>query len=323
MATYLVRRLLVAIPTLFGITVLAFGALSLAPGDPITALIDPELLARLTEEQLDGLRRELGLDQPVPIRYLIWLGDIVQGDLGYSVVNRRLVADEVMARLGPTFLLMGVSALVGVPIGIALGIVGAIRQYSVQDYVSTGFSMTFIAVPGFVVGLVLIYLFGANLKLLPTSGMVTLGRPFDVVDLARHMIMPVALLSLAMSAQVARYTRTALIEIMGSEFITTARSKGLRPGRVLWRHALRNALIPIITVVGLILPELVAGAVITEALFGWPGMGQLAVKAAAGRDAALMMGVILVVAVAVLIANLITDIAYAFADPRVRLGERA
>jgi peptide/nickel transport system permease protein len=216
-----------------------------------------------------------------------------------------------------------VSALVGIPIGIALGVIDALKQYSFRDHLSTGFSMTFIAVPGFVVGLVLIYVFGANLKVLPTTGMVTLGRPFDPVDLARHMIMPVALLGLAMAAQVARYSRAALLEVMGSEYVTTARAKGLRPGRVLWRHGFRNALIPIITVVGLILPDLVAGAVITEALFGWPGMGQLAVKAAAGRDAALMMGVILVVAVSVLLANIITDISYAVADPRVRLGERS
>ena len=173
------------------------------------------------------------------------------------------------------------------------------------------------------VGLLLIYALGANLKLLPTSGMVTLGKPFDPVDLARHMVMPVLLLGLAISAQVARYTRTALLEVMGSEYVVTARSKGLRPRRVLWRHGFRNALIPIITVIGLILPDLVAGAVITESLFGWPGMGQLAVKAAEGRDPALMMGVILVIATGVLIANIITDIMYAIADPRVRLGERA
>jgi peptide/nickel transport system permease protein len=323
MATYVVRRLLIAIPTLFGITVLAFVALAMAPGDPMTSLIDPELLARMTVEQKARMRHELGLDQPLPVRYVIWLTDIAQGDLGYSVVNKRLVSDDLGMRLGPTLLLMGSAALVGIPIGIGLGVLAAVRQYSFLDYLATGFSTAFIAIPGFVVGLVLIYFFGANLKILPTSGMTTLGRPFDPLDLARHMIMPVALLGLAISAQVARYSRTALLEVMGSEYVMTARSKGLRPRRVLWRHAFRNALIPIITVVGLILPDLVAGAVITESLFGWPGMGSLAVDAARGRDAALMMGVILVVATAVLAANLITDICYAIADPRVRLGERA
>lgn len=323
MATYVIRRLLLAIPTMLGITILAFTALALAPGDPITSLIDPELLSRLTQEQLDQLRSELGLDKPIPIRYLIWLSDLVQGDFGYSVVNNRPVITDISARLGPTLLLMGAAALIGIPVGIVLGVIAGIRQYSVTDYSVTAFSISFIAIPGFVVGLVLIYFFGATLNLLPTSGMFTRGQDPSLDDLIRHMIMPVALLSLAIAAQVTRYTRASILEVMGSEFIVTARSKGLRDRQVLWHHGFRNALIPIITIVGLILPELVAGAVIVESLFGWPGMGQLVVKAASGRDPALMMGVILFIAVAVLLANIITDIAYAFADPRVRLGERA
>jgi len=323
MVTYLIRRLLISIPTLFGITIIAFVALAIAPGDPLTASMDPDQLARMTVEQKAAARHALGLDEPIPVRYVVWLGDVLQGDLGYSIVNRRDVGDALSARLGPTLLLMGVAALLGIPIGIGLGLIAAVRQYSLPDYLATGFSTLFIAIPGFVVGLVLIYFLGANLKILPTSGMVTLGRGFDVLDLARHMVMPVLLLSLAMAAQVARYTRTALLEVMGSEYIVTARSKGLRSRRILWRHGFRNALIPIITVIGLILPDLVAGAVITESLFGWPGMGQLAVKAAAGRDPSLMMGVILVIAVGVLLANILTDLAYAYADPRVRLGERA
>jgi peptide/nickel transport system permease protein len=323
MATYVIRRFLLAIPTMLGITILAFTALAFAPGDPITALIDPELLSRLTEAQMTALRAELGLDKPIPVRYLIWLSGILQGDLGYSVVNNRPVIADIGARLGPTLLLMGVSALIGVTVGVVLGVIAGIRQYSVTDYSVTAFSISFIAIPGFVVGLVMIYFFGATLNLLPTSGMATRGQDFSIDDLVRHMIMPVALLSLAVAAQVTRYTRASILEVMGSEFITTARSKGLRDRQVLWHHGFRNALIPIITIVGLILPDLVAGAVIVESLFGWPGMGQLVVKAASGRDPALMMGVILFIAFAVLLANIITDIAYAFADPRVRLGDRA
>ena len=322
MGTYIARRILVSIPTLLGITILAFGALALAPGDPITSRIDPELLARISQEQLDTLRHELGLDQPVPVRYVIWLGGIIQGDLGYSVVNNRPVADDLSARLGPTLLLMGVSMVVGIVLGILLGVVAGLRQYSWVDYLTTSFSVSFIAIPGFVVGLVLIYFLGATLKVLPTSGMMTLGKPFSVADLAGHMVMPVLILALHLAAQIARYTRASILEVIGSDYVTTARAKGLQGRVILWRHAFRNALIPIITIVGLTLPDLVAGAVITEALFGWPGMGQLAVKAAAGRDPALMMGVILVVATGVLIANLLTDIAYGMADPRVRLGER-
>lgn len=323
MATYVIRRFLFAIPTMLGITILAFTALALAPGDPITSLIDPELLSRLSQDQLDALRTELGLDQPIPVRYAVWLSNIVQGDLGFSVVNNRPVIDDISARLGPTLLLMGSAALVGIPLGIILGVIAGIRQYSATDYGVTAFSISFIAIPGFVVGLVLIYTFGATLNVLPTSGMFTRGQDPSIDDLIRHMIMPVALLSVAIAAQVTRYTRASILEVMGSDYIVTARSKGLRDRQVLWHHGFRNALIPIITIIGLILPELVAGAVIVESLFGWPGMGQLVVKAASGRDPALMMGVILFIAVAVLLANIITDIAYAFADPRVRLGERA
>jgi len=322
MLTYVTRRMIISIPTLFGITVLAFLALSLAPGDPVTARVSPEILAQMTPDQLARLRRDLGLDDPLPVRYLIWLGGILQGDLGFSVVNNRPVAEDIQARIGPTLLLMSTSMVIGVALGIVLGVVSGIKQYSWLDYLMTGFSVSFIAIPGFVVGLAMIYILGASLKVLPTTGMTTIGKPFSFGDLVLHMIMPVTLLAVNLAAQFARYTRASILEVLGSEFVTTARSKGLRATRVLWRHAFRNALIPIITVVGLTLPDLVAGAVITETLFGWQGMGQLAVKAAAGRDAALLMGVILVLATGVLVANLITDIAYAVADPRVRLGGR-
>jgi len=321
--TYVFRRILVSIPVLFGITILAFVALSLAPGDPVTSRIDPELLAQMSAADVAAARHQLGLDQPLPIRYLIWLGGLLQGDFGYSVVNNRLVVDELAARLPPTLLLMTITLIVGTTLGIGFGIVAAIRQYSPIDYALTAFSTSFIAIPGFVVGLVMIYLFGAALKILPTTGMFTLGQPVSLPDLAAHMVMPVTLLSVGLAAQLTRYTRASMLEVLGSDYVTTARSKGLGDRIVLLRHAFRNALIPIVTVIGLTLPDLVAGAVITESLFGWPGMGQLAVKAASSRDPALMMGVILVVATGVLVSNLVTDILYGVADPRVRLGARA
>jgi peptide/nickel transport system permease protein len=320
MGTYILRRILISIPVLFGITILAFGALSLAPGDPLTARMDPEILARMTPEQLEAARRALGLDQPVPIRYLVWLRDVLQGNFGYSVVNKLPVIDEVAARLPPTLLLMSISLVIGTIAGILFGIIAAVRQYGKIDYLLTAFSTSFIAIPGFVTGLVLIYVLGAALRLLPTTGMLTLGKPFSFGDLAAHMVMPVTLLALHLAAPLTRYTRAAMLETLGTEYMTTARAKGLRGRIVMLRHGFRNALIPVITIVGLTLPDLVAGAVITESLFGWPGMGQLAVKAATGRDAALMMGVILVIATGVLISNLLTDILYGVVDPRVRLG---
>jgi peptide/nickel transport system permease protein len=218
---------------------------------------------------------------------------------------------------------MGTSLILGTILGIVFGIVAAIRQYSLFDYLMTGFSTSFIAIPGFVVGLVLIYILGASLKILPTTGMFTLGKGNSIQDLVAHMVMPVTLLSVGVAAQLTRYTRASMLEVLSSEFVTTARSKGLRGRIVLLRHAFRNALIPILTVVGLtVSQDLLAGAVITEQLFGWPGMGQLAVKAASSRDPALMMGVIIVVATGVLLTNLIVDVLYAYVDPRIRVGNR-
>jgi peptide/nickel transport system permease protein len=318
--TYILRRILIAIPVLLGITILAFTALSLAPGDPITARMDPEALARMTPADLAAARHALGLDQPIPVRYAIWLAGILHGDLGYSVVNNSPVVDELVRRLPPTLLLMSVSLVVGSFIGIVFGLIAAVRQYHKIDYLLTAFSTSFIAIPGFVVGLVLIYVFGAGLKMLPTTGMFTLGKPPTIPDLLVHLIMPVTLLSVALAAQLTRYTRASMLEVLNAEYVTTARSKGLHGRAVLLGHAFKNALIPIITIIGLQLPDLVAGAVITEQLFGWPGMGQLAVKAASSRDPALMMGVILVVATGVLVANLVVDILYGVVDPRVRLG---
>jgi peptide/nickel transport system permease protein len=323
LSTYIFRRILIAIPVMFGITILAFVALSLAPGDPITSRIDPEALSRMTEADLAAARHALGLDQPIPVRYLIWLAGILRGDLGYSVVNHGLVVDELARRLPPTLILMGTSLIFGTILGILFGIVAAVRQYGTIDYAATAFSTSFIAIPGFVVGLVLIYVFGAALKLLPTTGMFTLGKDPTLPDLFAHLVMPVTLLAVGLAAQLTRYTRASMLEVLSSEFVTTARSKGLRGRIVLIRHAFRNALIPILTIVGLsVSQDLVAGAVITEQLFGWPGMGQLAVKAASSRDPALMMGVILVVATGVLVTNLIVDVLYAVVDPRIRLGKR-
>ena len=322
MGTYILRRILIAIPVLIGITILAFGALSLAPGDPLTARIDPENFARMSEADIAAARHAIGLDQPVPIRYVIWLGGILRGDFGYSVNEHASVAEELGRRLPPTLLLMTTALIIGAIAGVVFGIVAAVRQYSVVDYVMTAFSTSFIAIPGFVVGLALIYIFGASLRILPTTGMFTLGKGHSIEDLIAHMVMPVTLLSVALAAQLTRYTRASMLEVLSTDYVTTARSKGLLGRIILIRHALRNALIPIVTVIGLTVPDLVAGAVITEQLFGWPGMGQLAVKAASSRDPSLMMGVILVVATGVLVTNLVVDLLYGIADPRIRLGDR-
>ena len=318
MTTYVVRRLLLAIPVLIAITLAGYVTLSLAPGDPILARMDPETLARMTPQQVETQRRAFGLDQPVIIQYGRWLADVARGDLGYSIVTRRPVVDELAARLGPTILLMGAALAIGLLLGIPFGVISAVRQYSIVDYVLTAVTMLLISSPVFVTGLIAIYLLAVSWQILPVGGMETLGVPFDLVDRIAHLVMPATILGVAIAAPFMRYTRASMLEVLHSEYIVTARSKGLGSRVILIRHALRNALLPVITLIGLLLPELVAGAVITEQLFAWPGMGSLAVQAASNRDPALMMGVMMVVAIGVLISSLAADVAYAAVDPRVR-----
>jgi peptide/nickel transport system permease protein len=320
--TYVLRRLLIAIPVLLGITIVSFLALSLAPGDPLTARLDPAQLAELQRDPtaLEARRHELGLDQPVPVRYLVWLSGALRGDLGYSIQSHRPIVEELAKRIPVTLALMATAIGLAILIGIPFGILSALRQYSRLDYALTTFTMAMSSTPSFVLGLAFIFIFAVGLRLLPAGGIQTLGKPADSLDFVRHLILPASVLGLGAAAPLLRYTRAAMLEVLNSEYVVTARSKGLAPGVVIIRHAFRNSLIPIITVVGLLVPELVAGAVITEQVFGWPGMGQLAVQAASNRDPALMMGVVMIVGPAVVLTNIAVDVLYARIDPRIRFG---
>ena len=322
MGTYLLRRILIAFPILLGISIVSFVALSLAPGDPLTARLDPSMLAELQRNPalLQERRKELGLDQPVPVRYVVWLSGAVRGDFGYSIQSHRPIAEEISKRIPPTLALMGTAIAIAVLVGVPFGILSALRQYSPLDYVLTAFTMLMSSAPTFVLGLGGIYIFAVWLDLLPSGGIQTLGRPNTILDFVQHLILPAMVLGLASAAPLLRYTRASMLEVLQSDYVVTARAKGLVPRVVVIRHAFRNSLIPIITVIGLLLPELVAGAVITEQIFAWPGMGQLAVRAARDRDPALMMGVVLVVGSAVLATNLLVDLIYARVDPRIRFG---
>ncbi|MBM4197950.1 MAG: ABC transporter permease [Gammaproteobacteria bacterium] len=335
MGAYFLRRFLISIPVLVGITIIAFFVLASAPGDPVTALVDPEALGRMTPEQIQQIRERLGLDGPIYVRYARWLGlepffsiftgspdpvrGVLQGEFGYSIKSGRAIVTEVAPRIGPTLLLMGAAILIAIIVGIPFGVISAVRQYSKLDYTLTSFSFVMISTPTFVLGLLMIFLLAVQLRLLPTGGLFSLGKEFDVGSRIQHVIMPATILGLANAAQLMRYTRAGMLEVLSSDYMTTARAKGLRGRVVLIRHGLRNALIPIITILALILPELVAGAIVTEQVFNWPGMGLLAVRAAADRDPSLMMAIVLIVAIAVLVSNLIADFAYSVVDPRVRL----
>jgi peptide/nickel transport system permease protein len=321
MQRYLLRRLLISVPILLGVSIFSFVFIHLAPGDPVEALIDPVMRADLGPEWVAQRRAELGLNQPLPVRYAIWLGQLAEGNMGFSLISRQPVAAQIQERLGPTLLLMGTSLLVAIVIGIPLGVLSAIRRYSILDYVATIGGFVAISTPSFFLGLGLIYVLSVNLHLLPTSGMFTLGVEPSVPDLVAHLVLPMTVLGLGQTPQILRYTRSSVLDVLRQEYVTTARSKGLSDGVVMVRHALRNALIPLITVIGLSLPNLLGGAVITEQIFQWPGMGWLAVRAVNGRDYPLLMGVILVTATMVLLSNLLADILYAYADPRIRYGD--
>lgn len=317
MITYIIRRLLIAIPIFFGITILVFLFLALAPGDPVSAFIRPEL--KNSEEMRQIIIQRYGLDQPLPVRYLRWLAEAAQGNLGYKAGGVGLpVLDTVARGFAASVLLMGSALLIGIVVGIPLGMISAMRQYSKLDYALTGVAFLGISIPSFMLGLGGLYLLGLQFRIFPIGGMVTAGAPFSIPDLLSHLALPAMILGIGYVAVLMRYTRSAMLEVLGSLYVTTADAKGLPPRIVVVRHALRNALIPIVTVIGLSLPDLVGGAVIIETVFSWPGLGLMMVEGVTGRDYPMIMGLSLVVAITVLMANLLTDVAYAVTDPRVR-----
>jgi peptide/nickel transport system permease protein len=315
---YIVRRLLISIPVLFGITIIAFILLKNTPGDPLLAMMDPEVLARLNPDAIAEARHRFGLDQPILVQYVNWLGGVLHGDFGYSIVSRRTVVYEIVPRIPQTLFLMLTSFIIAAIVGIAFGVVSAVRQYSKTDYSLNALAVFLASTPPFVLGLSFIYLFAVRLHWLPTGGLHTIGHT-DIGDAFVHLILPATVLAAVNAAQLTRYTRASMLDVLTSEYITTARSKGLTGRLVVLRHALRNSLIPIITLLALLIPDAIGGAVITEQVFNWDGMGRLAVSAANTRDPSLMMGIVLIAGIAVLTANLLADLLYAFTDPRIRL----
>ncbi len=321
MARYLIRRIVQMIPLLIGISILAFLIIRLAPGDPTGVYIDPNKPPPSAED-LARLRHDLGLDDPVPVQYVRWLGNAVQGDLGFSLSGRRPVTEEIGERLPNTLLLGGMSLLVTVLLSIPIGIVSAVYRYTLLDYAITLLSFIGLSVPGFVVALFLMQYFAVELRWLPSTGMRNVREEYTgwraTQDVAQHLVLPTIALSAASIARWARYQRSSLLDVLNQDYIRTARAKGARERRVLWLHALRNALLPMITLGGLSIPQLVSGAFIIEFVFGWPGMGRLAVNAALKRDYPVIMGVTMISAIFIVIGNFLADMAYHWADPRIR-----
>ena len=319
MVVYLLQRLLYMVPLLLGAVTIVFVLVHLAPGNPVDYLIgesgaDKEMIARLTAE--------MGLDRPLYVQLLHYLGQVATGNLGYSFASNMPVLELILDRLPATLLLMASQLVFSISLGVGLGVLSARRPNSLLDNSITVFSLASFAIPVFWLGQLLILGFGYHLDWLPIQGMVDLRAGYTgfdlVLDVARHMVLPVLTLTLYNLALILRLTRGSLLEIVGQEYVKVARAKGLSENTVMIKHALRNALLPVVTVIGLEFRALIAGAVLTETVFAWPGLGRLTFDAINARDYPLLMGMFIFISVLVAVGNLVTDLAYALLDPRIR-----
>ncbi len=314
MSAYIRRRLLQMIPLLLGISILIFAIIQAAPGGPegiffeTGRFIDPQMV--------EAFRHRLGLDQPIYIQYVRWLGATLTGDFGVSYTTAQPVSEMIIERLPATLELMGVSFLFAALIALPLGIYSAVRQYSLFDMSATTLSFLGIAMPVFWFALILQLFFSVQLHLLPTSGRVTVGDA-SLLDQVKHLILPGIVLSLRQIAGWSRYMRSSLLEVIRTDYIRTARSKGLGERAVLLRHAVKNAMIPVISIMALDLAGLFSGAVITETVFGWPGIGRLFVQSMGLRDYPVLMGILLMGSFMVVFFNLVADVVYGLLDPRI------
>ena len=314
MSAYLARRLLLLVPVLLGVSVVVFLVLHLSPGDPAEIMLG----SQATQEDLVRLRADLGLDEPLPVQYARWLGHVARGDLGRSIWMKRPVLGEVLERLKATLLLTGTALLLSTVGGIALGVLSATRPNSLLDRLSAVASLFGASMPVFWLGIVLMVIFSLWLGWLPASGMWAPYGGGDLRDLLAHLALPALTLCAASITIVARLTRSTMLEVLGQDYIRTARAKGLVEARVVTRHGLKNAMIPIVTVVGVQAGYLLGGAVLTETVFAWPGVGTLMVQGILARDFPLVQGCVLVIALSFVLINLVVDLLYGWLDPRIR-----
>jgi len=319
MTQYIGRRLVIAIPMLVLITLVNFIMQSLAPGDPLDYLVPLEVRAefRISGQDIQILRTKFGLDKPVFVRYALWLKEVVQGNFGYSLMQQRNVSAILRERLPNTLELAILSFVLANLWATVAGIIAALKQYTPVDYAFNFVAFTLSGIPQFFTGLIMILVFAVGLRWLPLAGLRTPNVPFDLWDHIKHLIMPVLVLSLP-AASMVRQARSAMLEEMNKEYAMVARAKGLRERDINVRHVLRNAILPLVTLYGLRLPSLIGGAVIVETIFAWPGMGSLSVDAAIKKDYPTLMAVTTIMAAMVLFSNLLTDVSYAWVDPRIR-----
>ena len=311
MGRHIVQRLLLSVPVLFGVLLIGFLLLQVVPTDPAVVLAGP----MASQDIIDAIRQELGLNEPLWYQFGLYITRVLQGDLGKSIISNLGVAEELARTLGPTLELLLACLVWAIPLGIAMGTVAAVYRGRLADRIIMAFSVAGVSIPVFFLGLVLIWYVGYKLQLLPFTGR---GGPIWSWEGIQHLILPAITLGGVFVGPIARMTRTTVLEVLGADYVRTARAKGLTESRVVIRHALRNALIPIVTLIGLQIGFLLGGAVVTETMFSWPGVGRLAVGAILSRDFPVAQGAIIVLALAFLMINLAVDVLYAFLDPRVQ-----
>lgn len=317
MGRYVIGRLLQALPLLLAISAVSFTILKVTPGGPLAAY---EGNPNFTDADRVRLEHAFGLDQPIPIQYIAWLGQFLTGDWGYSFAAHQPVLALIGERLPNTVYLMGTVFVTVLLLAIPIGVIAAVKQYSWFDHVVTGSTFAFLSTPTFWLGLLLIIVFGLQLRLFPLGGIQTAGKPFDLLDRLHHLVLPVATIALVQLGSHVRYLRASMLETIGQDYMRTARAKGLAERVVVLRHGLKNAAIPLVTVVALDVPELFVGALVTEQIFGWPGMGRLFWDAATRSDYPVIMGILTVSSTLIVLANLFADVVYGYLDPRIRFS---
>jgi len=332
MIWYIIKRLLQLAPVIIGVTLIAFSLIHIAPGDPARTMLGQHA----TQKEINEIREKYGLDEPIIVQYGLWLSGVVRGDLGRSIITNDLVINEISSRFPNTIELAVAAMLFAILIGGFAGIISASKQYSVTDYTVMGVALFGISMPVFWLGIILMMIFGVILGWLPIGGRIDLMIPFQrvtgfmiidsiitlnlpaLISSIKHLILPAVALGTIPMAMIARVTRSSMLEVLRQDFIRTERAKGLSERAVIYKHAVRNAMVPVVTVIGLNFGLLLAGAILTETVFSWPGLGRLVVEAVYERDYPLVVGCILIFAIVFVVVNLITDILYTYIDPRIK-----
>jgi peptide/nickel transport system permease protein len=311
---YLARRVLQGLIVLGLVSVAGFGVLHLAPGGPAAIYA---MSPSMSTEDLERLTRELGLDRPLPVQYAAWVSGFVTGNWGRSYRDGRLVREVITDRMAATSVLVLSAFSIAVVVGVGIGVLSAVRQYSPADHVATLAAMIALSIPTFWLGLMAIYVFSVLLGVLPPGNIGTIGADFSLADRLLHLVLPAGTLGVVMVATWSRYTRASMLEVIREDYIRTALAKGVSRATIVLKHALRNALIPLVTLAGLQLPLVFSGALVTETVFTWPGMGRLFVDSLGNRDYPVLMGILMLSALLVVAGNLLADVVYAVIDPRV------